>query len=371
MIHYIGFFYDLSSPIKKNASPALVTKMKYVAKKLMNTQGEIKIFSPAYSMEEDSRYIPAYNYLLESNIEVIEAATIGRKNYILKILGILFSHFQLFKYLLCDVNKKDIVVVYHSMFYLKDFQLYRFFRKTSIVMEVEELYSAAWNKTDYNKEIQYLSKYDAYIYVNDIMNEKFGFNKPYAVCYGNYDVSPNYYVRNQYKNLIYAGVLGRKGSDVDLAIEIMKYLPDTYSLKIAGYGSEADLEYLKNKIYDKKNIEYVGFLSGEEYEAFLNKGDLGLCTRVLANNLSDYTFPSKVLVYLTHGLVPVCPSIDCLKKSKVSEAILFYNDSTPESVASSIKENCRGKDSKRLVRELDDSFDAKLAFVLSTIEADA
>lgn len=368
MIHYIGFYYDLSSCHKKNASPALVTKMKYVAKKLAEIDGHLKVFSPAYSLEETAEFMPVHNYSIDSKIEVCEAATFGRKNTFFRVLSFLFSHFQLLRYLFFEIKKNDIVVLYHTLFYRYDILLFRFFKSNKVVIEVEELFSAVWGNIESNKEIKYLSKFDGYIYVNDIMNERFCFNKPYAVCYGNYDISSNYYIRDQYKKLIYAGVLGKEGTDVDLAIDLMKYLPDTYNLKIAGYGSEDAVSYIKNRIRDKENIEFVGFLSGDEYEEFLSKGDFGLCTRVLSNESSDYTFPSKVLVYLSHGLVPVCPSIDCLKKSKISEAIVFYKESKPENVALSINGYDKRGSSIQTIRDLDISFQESLAFVVNRLK---
>lgn len=365
MIHYIGFFCDFSDNKRKNISPAMVTKMRYVARKLAQRGKKVKIFSPGYSIEKNADYSSSKKYVIEPNVEVEETATIGRKYLLLKALGVLFAHLQLLIYLFSRVKRGDIVVIYHSMFYKYDFLLFKLLRKNKIIMEVEELYSAAWCKKDFSSEIHYLSRFDGYIYVNDIMNDRFGFGKPFAVCYGNYSISSNYCIRDNYQKLIYAGVLGKEGSDVELAIDIMTFLPDSYSLKIAGYGSEDDVDFVKNKIGGKKNIEYVGFLSGKEYEDFLLKGDVGLCTRVLANNFSDYTFPSKVLVYLTHGLVPICPSIDCLMKSDVSAGIMFYADSTPEKIALSIKNILSIKPSDQLLTDMDEKFGRSLIRVIS------
>ena len=202
------------------------------------------------------------------------------------------------------------------------------------------------------------------------MNKKFGFNKPFAVCYGNYDISPNYRDRKELKKLIYAGVLGKEGSDVDLAIDVMQYLPDNYDLKIAGYGRHDEVIYINNKISDKRNIEFVGFLSGEEYEDFLSKGDVGLCTRVLPNELSDYTFPSKVLVYLSHGLVPLCPSIDCLKKSSVSKTIIFYEESAPESIAKALMQEVKDSSTVRIIKTLDNNFIYSLSAIIECLKSE-
>lgn len=365
MIHYIGVYYKLDSDNLKNSSPAGVTKMHYIASKLYEISGGgVCIFSPGYSIEENANYCPSEEYVICDDVKVHEVATIGRKNAVLKILGFLFAHIQLLNYLFLEVKKKDVIVLYHSLFYKWEFTLFKLVKSNKVIIEVEELFSAAWGMTDMKSEIKYLSKFDGYIYVNDVMNQKFGFSKPYAVCYGNYDVRNNNNEKKDLHKLIYAGVLGKEESDVDVAMRIMDYLPADFSLDIAGYGDEDDIEYIKRVAEQKKNIKFEGYLSGEEYESFLCNGGIGLCTRVLPNHQSDFTFPSKILVYLTHGLIPVCPALDCLTHSKVASSLLFYEEATPQSIASKIESIERSGNAQLLLRQLDLDFGRSLCTLL-------
>lgn len=365
MIHYIGGYYKLESGKKRNSSPACVTKMHYIASKLSEISREgIRVFSPILSVEKNAKYTPSEEYQILNHVIVHEIATIGRINILFKILGYIFSYVQFAWYLFAEIKKGDLVVIYHGLIYNSEIRLFRKLKSNKVIIEVEELYSAAFGMSDVDSEIKYLSKFDGYLYVNDIMNSKFGFKKPYAVCYGNYDISPNYRERSDFHKLIYAGVLGQEGSDVDLAIKIMDYLPDDYSLKIAGYGSDEEISYVLKSIMGKKNITFEGCLSGKNYEFFLNDGDIGLCTRVLSNQKSDYTFPSKVLVYLTHGLIPLCPALDCLTKSEVSDSLLFYKSADPQSVALTLMNMKGTKNVLEKMQKLDGSFSESLRKLL-------
>lgn len=365
MLHYIGIFTDLSKEDKRMVSAAAVTKMKYVALKLSQAYNEtVMVFSPGRVESQSKIFYSSKKYELNKFAHIEEAASFSSKTKLLRIFNYIFLHFQLLRYLFFKVKDEDVLVVYHTLFYKNDIRIYRKIKKTKVIMEIEELYMAAWMKNNLDAEIRYLSGFDGYIYVNDIMNVKFQFKKPYAVCYGNYDVSGNCKTRTNEKTLIYAGGLGKKGSDVDLAINVMAYLPD-YKLVIAGSGHDDEIKYVKDRIKEYSNIEYVGFLTGDEYEKCLDTIKFGLCTRMLPNNLSDYTFPSKIFVYLSHGIIPVCPMLNCISESEVNDYVLFYEKNNPELVANCILNCSIPKEFDKKIEELDDKFLLELKAVLS------
>lgn len=364
MIHYIGCYTNLSSQNKKNVSPAGVTKMTYIARKIRECGYDCTIYSPAYSVEKKFVFLKMLTYFNQDGVLVKESATLSTPNFFFKIISLCIMHFQLLSYLF-RINRNDIVVVYHSFLYWYDIKFFKLLKRNKVIFEVEELFSAAYMEEDWRKELNYIAKADAYIYVNDVMNEKFLFNKPFAVANGNYSIDKNFFVRKNTHSLIYAGVLGGKGSDVDLAIDVMDFLPSYYSLSIAGYGADEEISYIKAKIAQYKNISFQGYLSGESYEEFLKKGELGLCTRVLPNKYSDYTFPSKVLVYLTHGIMPVCPRLDIIAKSKISDMVLFYDVNEPREIARAIVCCDNNNVTKERLLELDRLFKDSLNKMLS------
>lgn len=369
MIHYIGYYSDGKDERELNVAPSAITKMNYIVSVLLKNGNDVKLFSPAYSRLKKFHYFSKKRLKISSHYQIQYASTFGTPNIFLKVMAKIFMEIQIFTYLMFDVAKNDIVLVYHSKAYSFPIRIYNIFRKNKLVFEIEELYAAAWkNKVySYKNEIKYLSIADSYIYVNDIMNNLFQFHKPYTVCYGNYDMKiENKNLTPPFNTLIYAGVIGEKDSDVYLAVDIMNYLPLNYKLKIAGYGSENNVERLKETIAEKSNIKYYGCLKGKEYEEFLLDGDIGLCTRVLDNDLSNYTFPSKVLVYLSHGLIPLTTNIDCISKSKIKDYVIIAKNNDPKCIASLIIEMDlkNNKSSVEILKKLDDEFSYSLKKLL-------
>lgn len=368
MIHYLGYYSDEKDERGLNVAPSAITKMNYISSVLLKNGLDVKIYSPAYSRLKKFKYFQKKTDVIFSNYKIQYASTFGTPNIFLKVIAKIFMEIQIFTYLMFDVGKDDIVLVYHSKAYSLPIRIYNIFRKNKLVFEIEELYAAAWKskRSSYKNEIKYLSIADSYIYVNDIMDKLFQFNKPFAVCYGNYNIKIENRSISPFNTLIYAGVIGEKDSDVYLAVDIMNYLPLNYKLKIAGYGSENNVERLKETIAEKSNIKYYGCLKGKEYEEFLLDGDIGLCTRVLDNDLSNYTFPSKVLVYLSHGLIPLTTNIDCISKSKIKDYVIIAKNNDPKCIASLIIEMDlkNNKSSVEILKKLDDEFSYSLKKLL-------
>lgn len=366
-LYYVGYYAPYSDDRERHVAMSSISKMDYISKAIKQLGIPITIYSPIYSKCKKLRYYPRNRWVNKNGIEVWDAATISACNPIIKLLSQFLMEFQLFCFLVAR-KKNDKVLLYHAMGMRLAVSLARFFRHFDCIMEVEELYSAAWGKEEFSKEIHYLSKADKYVYVNDVMPKRFGFTQPFAVCYGNYEFFDKSvsYTGEEEKTLIYAGVIGGKGTDVYVAIDTLKFLPSEYKLKIAGYsGVDDDIVQLKKTIEGDNRISFWGQLSGKEYDAFLFSGRYGLCTRVLEDHLSDYTFPSKVMVYLGHGLIPVCPRLNCLYDSKVRDYLLFVDSLNAEVIAESILKNQDQQvGNASFISSLDENFKKEMALIL-------
>lgn len=367
-LYYVGYYAPYDDDRERHVAMSSISKMDYISKAFKEIGAPITIYSPIYSKCKRLRYYPKKKWINSNNIEVWDAATVSACNPVMTLFSQFLMELQIFIFLISR-KKNDTILLYHAMGMRLAVSLARFFRRFNCIMEVEELYSAAWGKDEFSKEIHYLSKADKYVYVNDVMPKRFDFKQGYAVCYGNYEYynkkAP--YTSEEEKTLIYAGVIGGKNSDVYVAIETLKYLPTEYKLKIAGYsGIEDEINQLKKAIEGNDRISFWGQLSGAEYDAFLFSGRYGLCTRVLEDHLSDYTFPSKVLVYLGHGLIPVCPKLNCLYDSKVRDHLLFVENLNPRIIAESIlnNQNIKATDAS-YIHSLDESFKSELSMLLS------
>lgn len=262
-------------------------------------------------------------------------------------LSLLILYFQLFFFLLFRAKKNDVIVIYHEHGLSYFYKIFNLFLPSKLIFVVGEIYSAVWNLGEkaIKKEKSYLMDADGFIFSNDIMPRIFGAEQKSIVCYGSYEYSQTKKIIDNKIHILYAGKISTGIiNDAFMALEVIKYLPDNYVMHLAGYGENIDIEELKSRI-DLNNLEagctrvvYEGNLSGNDYENLLAKCKIGLCTRTLSNELSNYCFPSKTMVYLTHNILPVCPRIDNLLQCEFSEKMIFVEgELSPLNIARAIE----------------------------------
>jgi penicillin-binding protein-related factor A (putative recombinase) len=77
-------------------------------------------------------------------------------------------------------------------------------------------------------------------------------------------------------------------------------------------------------------------------------------------------FPSKILSYLSHGLVVVSTRVRSIQESKISKLINFTEDDNPKSIANTIKAINIDKqpDNVHLIKKLDMDFTKALGDLL-------
>lgn len=347
-IHYISYYNCKESGRLLETQPSSVSKVDYIADSLVKAGFNVHIVSLSEgNLHSKFKLNHIGSILVEQNKRVFFFFTFSRNNILLKALSRLLIYFQLLFYLLSKVKNGDRILVYHSLSNMWFFRLYNHFTSKPICLEIEEVYNAVYQNVDkIDKEIEYFNanKFSGFILVNDIIAEKCGIKKKSIVCYGKYNVEDTYRdskIQNETINIVYAGLISSQGSDVYLAVDIARHLPGNYRIFILGYGSDfsiADLiRYIdQSNVRNECKVSYEGCLQGDDYLRFLRTCQIGLCTRILKDELSNYTFPSKVMAYLSYGLIPVCTPISCVQQSKISDLVLFSEDISSESIASII-----------------------------------
>ncbi len=107
------------------------------------------------------------------------------------------------------------------------------------------------------------------------------------------------------KNILFSGSLG-KTTGFELALKFAWSNPE-FTLYITGrpyqYTSEEFLKLIDK--YKKDNIIYKGQLSYQEYLNVLNTCTYALSLRNPSDAQHDYNFPSKILEYLSKGLIVI------------------------------------------------------------------
>ena len=337
-IYYIGFYVNKNESQNRLFQPSGVSKMSYIIDCLIEKGFFVNVISLCQSKNSfkwGCRYIDA-------NSEQRYFASVGMSNLVAKLINYIYVYVNLFC-ILFTRKKSDVILIYHSVFLSTFIKYIRFLIRAKIIIEIEEIYAAAYSERGarVKKELNTLKGYNGYITVNNYLKSIF-YSSNSVVCNGIYRFNEKSRACRDRHKLLYAGVISDKGSDVYLALDVMRYLPDDYELSIAGYGTDHNILQLNKEIEklneDKKRTacRYLGLLQGDQYDECLREHYYGLCTRVLSNENSDYTFPSKVLVYLTNGLVPICTPLNILQSSDISNMIVFAKSITPEDIASVI-----------------------------------
>ncbi|RBW54261.1 hypothetical protein DS884_17560 [Tenacibaculum sp. E3R01] len=343
-VYYIGYYTSKGNPNCFDVFPSINSKMDYIIDSIKNKKNSIEIFS----LGESNKFNFTKKQIVDNYEKIYYVSSFAKTNYLYKILSRIWLLLQIVFFILFKVKRNSKVIVYHSYAIINAIKFSVFFKKITLIYEIEEIYKAAWNKgeKEIKKEIKKLSIADKYIFVNDLMDKEFMFNKEFLICYGSYKknvIKPK--IEKEVINIVYAGFIGNYNSDVHLAIDSIRYLSNKYFLKVIGYGSEKDINEMIKKIskinneYNEKRIQFDGLLSGNELIDYYGKCDIGICTRLLDNKNSNYTFPSKVLVYLSNNLNVVASKIDCIVNSKIEECINFVDVLTPEGVAETILNN--------------------------------
>jgi hypothetical protein len=369
-IYYIGYYSGLDNPNDFFEFPSSNSKMDYIISVIRRLNFNLSVMSLGFPKRPAYLYKKTRIIHFDKNTDFVFVSTISLFFPFFAFVSKAWLYLQVITFLLFKVKKNDIILVYHSFLLTKIVGFCRMLSKFKLVYEVEEIYQAV-NQNSANKiekEIKSLRNADGYILVNDIISNRLQLiDKPFVVCYGSYLKKDNIInlTSNKKINLVYAGFIGGEGSDVALAIETIKLLPPNYFLNILGYGNEENIRTLNRKIKsinainDIEKVKYFGCLTGKEYDNFLAKCHIGLSTRVLIDEFSDFTFPSKIMVYLSNNLIPVSAKIKCIVDSKVSSSVVFYNENTPESVAqaiSSIDSKKFNLDYSSLISDLDVKF---------------
>ena len=343
-IYYIGAFYGADAKFRENtnANPAGTMKMTFIIQALKKLGYKVIVVSIAsdnapgfHILEEipvDDRethvYVPYVSFSLKGKICGKRSVEIFLKRYLTKVL-----------------KKTSTVVSYHSLAYGK--MLSDLHRKIGFrwCPQIEEIYCLSRGElfdADFlRQEEKMFEDGDGYLFVNDLLPQKYAKEKPYAVSYGNYQVySEKNPAPSGVVNMTYTGIIN-DDRGAFLLLESMKYLPSQYRLNILGFGTEKNM----NRFYDtmarlnaefgEERIRFFGTKSGKDYSEFLIHNQIGISLMDDDVHISTNAFPSKIMSYLGHCLYVVSSKTASIVNSKVAD-VLYFCDNEPQSIADAI-----------------------------------
>ncbi len=359
-------------------SPAGTTVMNYVLNSLENIKRHAILVSPSCSKKELSRE-ELVNGPYTKIVLLPTPSPAGKYNIASRFLNRLRQRRNLENELSKQLNDGDILMVYHSLSLMNVVRKIRKKKKITLLLQVCEVYGDVTdNARVRKKELDFFKTADRYIFQSELLEHLINKeNKPYAVLHGTYTVSEtnvtqdNSSACSQKTHCVYAGTLDPRKGGAETALNTALYLPENYHVHILGFGSEKEIQYIKDRVSKvssncKCSVSYDGCLSGDEYKDFISSCQIGLSTQDPDASFNATSFPSKILAYIANGLRVVTVRIPAIEKSAVAGNVFFYEENTPESVAAAIKsiDLTKEYDGKDTIRTLDEKFLASLQMLL-------
>ena len=375
--------YDTEDNIQENRKYYLsaVNKINYTFSALNQAGWYVEIVSVS---ETGSRHgFPGKNVRISEHTTLTLLPTIGRGCKAKRLLRFFAARGRRFFYLLRNLRRGEVLLVYHSPGYIRMLLLLKWLKGFRLVLEVNEIYADVSGNEDLRKwEMRLFRAADAYLFATELLNESINkCGKPYAVCLGTYraenERNCNFEEEAMHGkiHLVYAGILNlTKGAFA--ATQAAEFLDERYHMHILGFGSDQEKELLMKSIQKTKEktqcgLTYDGTLSGEEYIRFLQSCDIGLSTQNPGAAYNATSFPSKVLSYLANGLRVVSIRINAVEKSAVGDLITYYDEQIPIQIANAIKsvDFSREFNVRKRIRELDTNFKKDIDKVLKSVQS--
>ena len=343
---YICYYDTPDNKIEQRAYVLAATnKIRYIVDSIKKvTDEEIEIISPCVTKLNKS--CNGHKKKIENNVYLKLFHTFGRKNYITKFLDLVLMPIQVFIYTLLNVKKGEKIIVYHSVPMITPVLLAKRIKKFHLILEMEEIYSDITGNSHHRaKEMKICDRADAYIFPTYLMDEKLNCNKkPSVIVHG------TYYSENKVSSafdddkihIIYAGTLDPRKGGALAAAGAAKYLPSNYHLHVLGFGTEDQIQEIKqiaianNSNPENARLTYDGLLSGDEYIRFIQSCSIGLSTQNPKGAFNNTSFPSKILSYMGNGLHVVSAEIDVVVKSDIGDLVYYYQNQTPQEIANAI-----------------------------------
>ena len=374
-IFYYSPYLPNDEKFKKYYSPAAQSKSEYIRSVIKDLNVTTVCINCSLTVDDNTISYECANDNYGRYEILFSKVSHNRK--LLPLCGAIML-FNVLKYTLFNVKKGDTIILYHSIYYDFIVRFLKKIKKYNIVYEVEEIYADVREAgKGREKEIKKCNNSaDGFIFPTEMLDEIININhKPNVIIYGAYnpcDDSKNKSKKTTDEKIIvvYSGTL-MEGKGASQAIECSKYLDDRYDIRIIGYGSEKEIDKVKELIENNNSqcqVKYDGMKYGKEYTEYLLGCDIGLCIQPLNNNFNVTTFPSKILNYLNHGLKVVATEMETLTRSKLADCLVFTENSDPEKVADAIK---KVKDievmSNGKIKELSNEVFEKMHILLNNI----
>lgn len=138
------------------------------------------------------------------------------------------------------------------------------------------------------------------------------------------------------KVVLYTGML-TESYGVKLLVKAIDFLPSNFEIWIAGAGELAN--YIKQAGIRDARVKYLGLLTAAELSTAYSQTTLLINPRLLHESFVAFSFPSKLLEYLSTGIPVLTSKLPSIQDDLVP-FLNFINDVTARGIASAIQSSC-------------------------------
>lgn len=242
-------------------------------------------------------------------------------------------------------SSKKILIIYsaQSFFLEAAHNLKKKYKDTSISLIIPDLpeYMSLEKQKSFSRNLikkrnqkiisKRIDSVDNFILLTKDMADYFKITKPYEVIEGMvqkqnvYSKEIKSFQSNNKKTVTYTGTLTKKYGIMDLVYAFMDIPNPNYNLVICGKGeAEAEIEELAKV---DSRIKYLGLLPHKKVRELQENSTLLVNPRKNNESFTKYSFPSKLLEYLSSGTPVLAYNLDGIPKEYENYIWYLENDS--------------------------------------------
>lgn len=192
---------------------------------------------------------------------------------------------------------------------------------------------------------------DCFVFLTEQMKEAFTVKRPYIVmeAIADNDETTESKTNDDLRYIVYTGTFTKKYGVMDL-VRAFGYITDeNYRLVLCGSG-EAE-EEINAAAQQDKRILYRGMVTREEARKIQRGADIMVNPRQNDHVFTRYSFPSKLMEYLSAGRPVLCFRLDGIPK-EYDRYLTYFSSAEPQRMAEEIMRLCeKNKDTLSAIGE--------------------
>lgn len=378
-LQYVSFYdHEINTKENRVFSPAGRDITAYVAGALTRASINVEIISLACTDSKNFHY-KGKTYETPEGFKVTLPPTLGGYGKFMKFIRNIWTVLLPYLYLFPRIKSGSTILVYHSVSLVIPVRILQLLKRVKVILQVEEIYADVTNNESYRRlESLAFKKAHAFIFPTVSLQNMINTTaKPSVILHGCYTQKP--IIKEKYKDgkthCVYAGTFDLIKGGVMNAISSAEYLNEDFVIHIIGFGSEREIQQVKLEIKkmrtrSKCEVVYDGLKIGRDFEEYIQQCHIGLSTQNPDGQYNATSFPSKVLMYLSHGLKVVSVDLKILRESGIGNYIEYVNEPSGKGIADAIKSAMRrsGLHQASLLNKLDREFCEKITSMIGEVE---